>query len=125
MNDNKGRFEAKMWGTTAALLFAASVGHALRLVQLGWTLSGPGRPLVGRDWVAISAIVLYGAFAAIVWGEKRWGLWVAVVGPLMGVSSVLILPAAQIDLFQVVLGIVQFVGIATAAWLLWSTRRSP
>ena len=114
----------KLWGATAALLFAASVGHALRLVDLGWTLHGPGRDLTGRDYVAIAAIIGYGVVSVPVWLERKIWLWVSIIGPFVGLSAVILIPGATPDLFQVVLGIIQFVGMFMAIWLLWSYRHS-
>lgn len=110
--------QGKLFGAVSAILFAASVGHVLRLLELGWTWSGPGRELMGRDYVALSAVVLYGVAAVFVWLEQRWVLWVAAVGPVMGLLSVTLLPEAAVDAFQIVLGLMQAAGVVGAVWLL-------
>lgn len=111
-----------VWGATSASLSSASIGHILRLLELGWTLQGPGRALEGRDFVAIAAVFLYGALSIGVWLRVRACLWGAVFGPMAGVSAVVLIPGAHVDLFQVVLGLIQIWAFIGAVWLLWVTR---
>lgn len=106
-------------GILVGLLVGAGVfGHALRLVTL------QGQPdAAGRRGVAVAAIVIYGVASALLLGsDSKAGLWVATVGPLLGLSSVLVLKAfgrsSGVDHFQIVLGVPQAVAIALASHLL-------
>jgi hypothetical protein len=104
-------------GFISGLLFGAGVGgHALRLVML--VQDGlPFQQQRGRYFVAISAIVFYSiAFILVALGWKS-GLVLSIVGPLIGVSAVLLLKQ-KIDLFQIVLGVFQLVAVIGAIALL-------
>lgn len=110
--------EDKLWGVTCGLLLGAGVGgHALRLV----TLEGGIGP---RHLVAGFACLLYGTAGALTWAEKKSGLWVSILGPVGGVTAVLLAPGASIDTFQIVLGIPQAVATLLAIWLLVLLHRS-
>ena len=103
----------KIWGFTAGLLLAAGVfGHALRLVILGMDNIGP------RHYVAGFAVLLYLVTAILVFAKNKIGLWITILGPLGGITAVSLSPNAQIDLFQIVLGIPQFLAIGCAFYLL-------
>jgi hypothetical protein len=108
-----------LWGLVSGLLFGAGVaGHALRLVVLG-AFGDPGAPPAdGRHAVAAVAIALYGLALALTLARRRAGLWIAVLGPFVGATAVLVLPSASIDAFQVVLGVPQFVAAGIGLWLL-------
>ena len=61
----------------------------------------------------------------------QWGGWngrkpevpsegeIALVGPVMGVTGVLV-AKAKIDTFQITLGVFQVVAMVMAGWLLWN-----
>jgi len=108
--------EDKLWGVTCGLLFGAGVGgHALRLV----TLDGDFGP---RFLVAGFACLLYAVAGSLAWAEKKSGLWISILGPVGGVTAVLLAPGASIDTFQIVLGVPQAVATVLAIWILWRTR---
>lgn len=111
---------SKAWGAVAGLLWGASVGHVLRLLELGWTWSGPLNAWTGRDGVACAAVVIYAVSSVLAWLERREALWVSVLGPLGGLTAVILLPTAHVDAFQVVLGGIQAVALVISAWLLWA-----
>lgn len=97
---------------TCGLLLGAGVGgHALRLV----TLEGD---IGARHLVAGFACLLYGTAAALTWAEKRSGLWISILGPVGGVTAVLLAPGANIDTFQIVLGVPQALATLLAVWVL-------
>jgi hypothetical protein len=103
----------KIWGFTAGLLLGAGVfGHALRLVTLADTEVGP------RHYVAGFAVLLYLVAALLVFFKNKLGLLISILGPLGGITAVSLSPNAQIDLFQIVLGIPQFLAIGCAFYLL-------
>jgi len=108
---------AKHWGLTSGLLLGAGVGgHALRLVTLEFTDIGP------RHAVAGLACLLYAVAGGLTWAEKKAGLWISILGPLGGVTAVLLAPNSSIDTFQIVLGVPQAVAAALAIYLLWKLR---
>lgn len=103
----------KLWGLIAGILLGAGVGgHALRLQVLGldaW---------MGRHTVAAGRVLLYIIATLLVWNKNKLGLWIAIIGPLVGISAVLISPNASIDGFQAVLGIPQFIALGLSIYLL-------
>ena len=104
----------RLWGFIAGILIGAGVGgHALRLQILGlgeW---------IGRHTVAASAVVLYLVAGILVYFKKKLGLWITIIGPLIGITAVTLSPMAQIDGFQLVLGIPQFLALFLSIYLLW------
>ena len=106
------------WGIIAGLLIGAGVfGHALRLEVLGfeaWT---------GRHTVASAGVALYLVAGILVYFKKKLGLWIAIVGPLIGITAVTISPNASIDTFQLVLGIPQFLAIFLSIYLLLQLKQ--
>ncbi|MCZ7586230.1 MAG: hypothetical protein M5R36_24525 [Deltaproteobacteria bacterium] len=109
-----GNTRERLWGMTTGLLVGAGVGgHALRLVVLG--MSGIG----ARHAVAGFAVLLYGTAAALTFMQRKAGLWIAVLGPLGGVTAVTLAPGASIDTFQVVLGVFQFLALGLSLYLLF------
>lgn len=110
---------------TGLLVGAGVDGHALRIV----TLREDGVPdggQRGRYFVAISAIIFYSVSALLVGAGSVVhpyvpvaGLVLSIVGPFIGVSSVLLLKQ-KVDLFQGVLGVPQFIAVFAAAWVLVS-----
>lgn len=104
----------KLWGFVAGLLLGAGVcGHALRLVVLEFNTIGP------RHYVAGFAILLYLVAGILVLYKQKTGLWITILGPIGGITAVSLSPNAHIDLFQIVLGIPQFLAIGIAIYLLW------
>jgi hypothetical protein len=102
----------RLWGFVAGLLIGAGVGgHALRLVTLGLGEIGP------RHAVAGFAILLYGIAGTLVYLRRPAGLWIAILGPVGGITAVTLSPNANIDLFQVVLGIPQMIALALSIYL--------
>ena len=100
----------------SGLLLGAGVGgHALRLVELS---AAPVDGQLGRYFVAISAILLYGTASVLAGLGYHAGLWIAIIGPLIGVSAVLLL-GGRVDSFQLALGVFQVIGAVVSAWLLW------
>jgi len=107
----------RLWGFVAGLLAGAGVGgHALRLVILSWDEIG------ARHAVAGFAVLLYGVAATLTFMRKRAGLWIAVLGPAGGVTAVTLAPRANIDAFQIVLGVPQVLAVALAVYLLVGER---
>lgn len=98
-------------GIIAGLLLGSGVnGHALRLVTLA------GDPdAKGRRFVATAACLIYGGAAISVIAGSPVGYVVAIVGPVVGVTSVLAL-RAKVDRFQVVLGFGQVAAGLLSAW---------
>ena len=84
----------------------------MRLVTLADTEIG------SRHYVAGFAVLLYLATAILVFAKNKIGLWITILGPLGGITAVSLSPNAQIDLFQIVLGIPQFLAIGCAIYLL-------
>ncbi len=108
----------RIWGIVTGLLIGAGIfGHALRLVILGADKFTP------RHAVAGFALLLYGAAAILTYFEKRAGLWIAVLGPLGGITAITLARNAHIDLFQVVLGVPQMMALALSVYLLRGDRR--
>jgi hypothetical protein len=102
-----------LWGFIAGLLLGAGAGgHALRLVVLGMDT------LTTRHYVAGFAVILYLVAGLLVCLRRKAGLYIAILGPLGGITAVTLSPQAQIDTFQVVLGIPQFLAIGLSVWLL-------
>jgi hypothetical protein len=105
----------------SGLLFGAGVGgHVLRLVELSQD-PAPFHEKRGRYFVAISAIVLYSIASILTGLGYSAGLWIAIIGPLVGVSAVLIL-GGKVDRFQIALGVFQAVGAVVSAVALWERR---
>lgn len=114
----------KIWGLTAGLLLGAGVGgHALRLVVLGTDFSNMSN-IGSRHYVAGFAILLYLIAGLLTLFKSKIGLWIAILGPLGGITAVTLSPNAHIDLFQVVLGIPQFLAIGFSIYLLSSNKSS-
>lgn len=107
-----------IWGLITGLLIGAGVfGHALRLQVLGFDAAW-----TGRHTVATSAVILYLVSGILTYFKKPLGLWIAIIGPLMGITAVTISPNASIDGFQLVLGIPQFLAIFLSIYLLIKIR---
>ena len=105
-----------IWGLISGLLIGAGVfGHALRLVILEPTWGG-------RHNVAAFAIVLYSVSGILTLFRNKLGLYIAIIGPLGGITAVTAL-GKHIDLFQFVLGIPQFMAIFLSIWLLILLRK--
>jgi hypothetical protein len=103
----------RLWGLVTGLLVGAGVfGHALRLVILGTD------EFVGRHAVAGFAVLLYGVASAFAFFRHRAGLWIAVLGPVGGITAVTLSPNAHVDAFQIVLGVPQIMALALALYLL-------
>ncbi len=103
----------RAWGLVAGLLLGAGAGgHALRLVTL------VDQPLGARHAVAGFAVALYALAGLLALARRREGLWIAILGPVGGVTAVTLAPNAHIDLFQIVLGVPQMAALALAAWVL-------
>lgn len=103
----------RLWGLIAGLLLGAGVGgHALRLVTLA------GTPLGARHGVAAFAVLLYGVAGVLALFRRREGLWIAILGPIGGVTAVTLAPAAHIDTFQLVLGVPQMLALALSVHVL-------
>lgn len=102
-------------GLLVGLLLGAGVfGHALRLVTI-WPIGARK----GRAVVAVSACVVYALAALLCACESPVGYAIAVIGPVVGLSAVTLLPEADVDAFQVVLGVAQFVALGIALLLWW------
>lgn len=107
-----------VWGLISGLQLGAGVGgHALRLVTLHH------EPLGFRQVVATGALIIYGAAFGLTLRRHRAGLWIALIGPFVGVAAVVTVMSEPPDAFQVVLGIPQLIAQVLAAWLLWRWRR--
>jgi hypothetical protein len=90
-------------GLVVGLLLGAGVaGHVLRLVTLEPLSSGA----TGRHGVALVAIAIYSVAALLVGCDVSAGYWIAILGPVGGVTAVLA-TGNTIDRFQVVLGVPQ------------------
>jgi hypothetical protein len=102
-----------IWGLVTGLLLGAGVfGHALRIVILD------NSSFTDRHTVAIAAVVMYSIASILTFFKHKAGLYIAIIGPLMGITAVTFSPKAQIDLFQLVLGVPQFLAIFLSVYLL-------
>ncbi len=102
-----------IWGLVTGLLLGAGVfGHALRIVILD------NSSYTDRHTVAIAAVLIYLVASFFTFYKHKVGLYIAIIGPLIGITAVTISPKAQIDLFQLVLGVPQFLAIFLSAYLL-------
>lgn len=120
--------EDQAWGLTQGLMAGVVVAHA---VQPAAVLTGD---LAWKDKhvVAISGTALYGATLAGLAGRKRWALWVATIGPAVGLSSVLtgwalgeagvIDAKIRPDVFQMAGGAIQVPAAVISVDLLRRTR---
>ena len=107
----------RLWGLVTGLLVGAGIfGHALRLVILGVDKFTP------RHAVAGFAIVLYGVASTLAFFRQKSGLWIAVLGPLGGITAITFAPNAHIDTFQVVLGVPQCLALGLSLYLLRSAN---
>lgn len=107
----------KIWGiVTGLLLGAGAFGHALRIVVLD------NSAYSDRHTVAIAAVVIYLTASILTFFKNKIGLYIAIIGPLMGITAVTLSPKAQIDLFQMVLGIPQFLAIFLSIVLLVKSK---
>ncbi len=103
----------RLWGLVTGLLIGAGIfGHALRLVILGTD------KISARHTVAAFAVLLYGVASALAFHRRRTGLWIAVLGPLGGITAITLAPNAHIDTFQIVLGVPQFLALGVSCYLL-------
>lgn len=103
----------KIWGFVAGLLIGAGLfGHALRLVILGTEIITP------RHYVAGFAVLLYLIAGLLVYFRKKSGLYIAILGPVGGITAVSLSPNAHIDTFQVVLGIPQMLAAVLSVYIL-------
>jgi hypothetical protein len=108
-----------LWGFITGMMFGAGVfGHALRLVTL------IGEPWGERNFVGIAGMVLYGAASILTWYKMKIGLWIAVIGPLIGLSFVAFGHKTHVDTFQIVLGIPQFLAIAVSIYMLVKLKKT-
>lgn len=97
-----------LYGILAGSLVGSGVGgHALRLAQ------APTDRV--RIWVAIGALFLYGGGAVLSLLESPWACIPPLVGPILGLSIVLLSNRA-LDAHQLVLGAFQLIssGISIA-----------
>lgn len=107
----------KIWGIITGLLLGAGVfGHALRIVILD------NSTFTDRHSVALAAIGIYLAATIFSFFKNKIGLYIAIIGPLIGITAVTFSPKAQIDLFQMVLGIPQFLAIFLSIYLLIKSK---
>ena len=108
----------RTWGLVSGLLIGAGVcGHALRLVTLGFADG-----FTARHAVAGFAVLLYAVAGALAGGRHRAGLWIAILGPVCGLTAVTLSPNAQVDAFQLTLGVPQMLALVLAAYLLREDR---
>ncbi len=95
------------------LVLAGVCGHFFRLMTLDWHSES------GRVVIASAALVIYWYAAwQMLMGRNR-ALWIAMLGPLVGLAAVWLIPGARVDSFQIQLGAIQLVGSALAAWIRW------
>ena len=107
----------KFYGFISGLLLGAGVGgHALRLVLLG------SEDFTARHFVALSAVFIYGVAAFLAFLKNKAGLYIAIFGPLSGITMVTLAKNAHIDTFQVVLGISQFIAMIFSVYVLYRER---
>jgi hypothetical protein len=108
----------KIWGLVAGLLLGAGLfGHALRLVILGTDTISP------RHYVAGFAVLLYLVSGLLVYFKKKSGLYIAILGPVGGITAVTLSPNAHIDTFQVVLGIPQMLALVLSVYILIKEKK--
>lgn len=117
------------WGITQGLMAGVVVAHG---VQPAAVLTGD---LAWKDKhvVAISGTALYGVTLGGLVARKRWALWVATIGPAVGLTSVLTgwgLGAAGVidakirpDVFQLAGGALQVPAAVISVDLLRRTRK--
>jgi len=101
----------------AGNLFGSGIGgHALRLTDL-ITQKIPFTEQKTRYVVAIGAMLIYGLGTVLALFQNPGALLIAMGGPILGVSTVLI-SGKKVDPFQVVLGLPQLVSFILAVALL-------
>lgn len=113
------------WGLAQGLMAGIVVSHAVQPLAV---LTGD---LAWKDKhvVAISGAALYGASFGGMMARKRWSLWIAIGGPVVGITSItgawilgsagLIEAEVRPDVFQLAGGLLQ----VPAAALSWSLLR--
>jgi hypothetical protein len=110
------------WKAIQALMVAVALAHALQPLLLPW------RP---KFWVASAGGVLYAVCALGLFLRRRWALWIAVAGPLVGTTvlsagallmalGVLELPFRQ-DVYTLLGGLFQVPALVLAVLLLRTT----
>lgn len=103
-----------MYGEITGLLIGAGVGgHALRVVVLSQDPI-PNEKQKGRYALAICAMVFYSISAFLVHQEYMFGLIMSVIGPFLGLTTVLVFLKDKVDLFQRVLGVFQALPVLLA-----------
>ena len=108
----------KIWGLIAGLLIGAGLfGHALRLVILGMDSISP------RHYVAGFAVLLYLIAGLLVYCRKKIGLFIAILGPVGGITTVALSRNAHIDTFQIVLGIPQMLALVLSVYILLKEKQ--
>lgn len=104
-----------LYSFEAGLLVGAGVcGHALRLATLE-------QGEQDREWIAIAAMFWYGTAAMYCGQENSIGAWMAIVGPALGLTAVL-LTRNRVDKFQVTLGVFQLLAAVEAVRILFTTH---
>lgn len=102
--DLREKFIALAW-----MQAGVSIAHLLRF----FLFDDP----MARKIIAGTAVVLYGLTAVLLVREKLAGVWIAIIGPLVGVTLVL-LTHNHVDAYQIGIGVSQFVGVGYGIRLL-------
>lgn len=90
-------------GALVGMLVGAGVcGHVLRLA----TTEPPENGRADRRLIALAGVLLYGVAAVLTAVGAQVGPWLAIVGPAVGLSAVL-LTRNEVDTFQIWLGVFQ------------------
>lgn len=103
----------------AGNLFGSGMGgHALRLTDL-ITKKVPFAEQKTRYVVAVGALFIYGLGTVLALFQNHYALLIAMGGPILGVSTVLI-SGKKLDPFQTVLGLPQLVSFVIAVSIIAS-----
>lgn len=103
-----------LWGIVQGLMLGIAIMHAEQPIAVFYG----DLDMKLKIWVSVFGGVLYtGTFLGLYFRE-RWALFVTIFGPLVGLTSVMLI-GADVDTFQVMCGIAQFYAAGTSFKLLY------
>jgi len=101
------------WGLIQGLMLGIAIMHAEQPIAVIYG----DLDMKLKIWVAVCGGVLYTSTFLGLHFRERWALWVSIFGPIVGLTSVLLL-GAEVDTFQIMCGIAQFYAAFTAVEIL-------
>jgi len=114
----------RRWGTMIGLMAGIVQAHAVQPIA---ALTGAVEWRT-KFFIAIAGALLYTASLIGLILGRTWGLWIAVFGPLVGLSAVLagtaLTTTIRPDAFQVVGGVLQLVAMVVAVKIITKHRES-